>query len=123
MVQNAFKISAENLEVKYGYIRLYSIYRTSLDSTPEVKNIIDIKIPSSGKIIYTDSGQSGSYLTSDFLLYVGGEELVPKCMSQKNNTLFLGNISVKNNITLPPSLVANGDVSSWSIPAHQSEFQ
>ena len=123
MVQNAFKISATDLEDKYDYVRLYSIYRTSLDATPEVKNIIDLKISSTGTVTYVDSGLSGSYVTSDFLLYVGGEELIPNCISQKNNTLFLGNVSLPNNITLPATLVSAPGIPATGVPAHASEFK
>lgn len=123
IIQNAFKISLSNLESKFDYIRIYSIYRTSLDSTPEVKNIVDLKIPTTKTIMYVDGGTSGSIITSDFLLYVGGEELIPQCMSQKNNTLFLGNISLPDNVIIPPTLQTNGDVISAGIPIHNSTFE
>ena len=123
-VQNAFKISLSNLENKFDYIRIYSIYRTSLDSTPEVKNIVDLKIPTSKSISYVDSGMSGSIVSSDYLLYVGGEELIPQCMSQKNNTLFLGNISLPGNVVVPPTLQTNndGDLVATGVPIHNSTF-
>jgi hypothetical protein len=123
IVQNAFKISLSNLEDKYEYVRLYSIYRTSLDTTPEVRIITDLKIPTSKAIAHTDAGNSGSIIDTTLLLYVGGEELVPQCMSQKNNTLFLGNISLPSNDALPATLVTNGDVVATGVPPHASTFK
>jgi hypothetical protein len=43
-------------------------------------------------------------------------------MSQKNNTLFLGNISLPDNITIPPTLQTNGDVLASKVPTHNSTF-
>ena len=125
VIQNSFKISIENLENKYENIRIYSIYRTSIDSTVEVRSIADLEIPESRSIIFIDSGTRGSIVSSDLLLYVGGEELIPKCMSQKNNTLFLGNINLPNNRILPPTLSTNfeHDVISYGVPAHLSTFE
>jgi len=123
MVQNSFKVAISDLEEKYGYVRLYSIYRTALDTTPEVKIVTDLKIPSSKSIVYTDAGTSGSIVSSDILLYIGGEELIPRCMSQKNNTLFLGNITLPNNDALPATLVSTPDIPATGIPEHSSTFE
>lgn len=40
----AFKIKINNLDTIFDYIRIYSIHRTSLNSTPTVKRIIDLPI-------------------------------------------------------------------------------
>lgn len=103
-VQNTFKLELNNLESKYQYVRIYSIYRTSKDATPEVKSVVDLSIDSTGYISYIDAGTSGSIVSSDILLYVGGEELIPQCMSQKNNTLFLGNIGLVSSEVIPSTL-------------------
>ena len=87
VVSNSFKISLSDLETKFEYVRIYSIFRTSIDTTPEVKNIIDLKT-SEGSVVFVDTNLTGEAVTSDLLLYVGGEEVAPKCMTQKNNTLF-----------------------------------
>lgn len=47
------------------------------------------------KIIYVDTGLSGDTIDPTELLYVGGEEVVFGTMSQKDNTLFLGDIKIK----------------------------
>ena len=44
-IANAFKISITNLDLKnFEYLRIYSILRTSLNGTPLVKRIQDIKV-------------------------------------------------------------------------------
>ena len=105
-------------------MRLYSIHRTSLDSTPELRDIVDLKIPQSGAVSYVDSGNNGSIISTDFLLYVGGEELIPQCISQKNNTLFLGNITLPNNTVIPPTLktTESEDLVAIGVPLHNSQF-
>lgn len=122
IIRNSFNIKISGLEDKYDYVRIYSIFRSSIDSTPEVKSIVDLKIPESGSISYVDNGTIGSIIDSQFLLYVGGEELIPQCMSQKNNTLFFGNIKLPNDNVLTPTLKTNGDVVEVNVPSHNSLF-
>ena len=104
IINNTFKIELSGLENKFEYVRIYSIHRTSIDSTPEVRSLIDLSIYGSESISFIDNGSYGSVIPTDFLLYVGGEELIPQCMSQKNNTLFLGNIKLIGNDAIPKSL-------------------
>lgn len=88
------------LEYGYDYIRIYSIHRTSLDSTPVTKIVTDIKLNyglSSQTIKYTDIGTVGSIIDPYELLYKGGESLVPKTIALKDNTLFLGNYYSESN--------------------------
>ena len=41
-VGNAFKITIGNPSTNFDYLRIYSIMRTSLDSTPTVKRVVDL---------------------------------------------------------------------------------
>ena len=84
------------------------------------ENIVDLKI-SSDTISYTDTNTNGSVVSSDYLLFVGGEELISQCMSQKNNTLFLGNITNGIDQSNIPIALTNANVES-NIPAHTSTF-
>lgn len=104
IINNTFKIELSGLENKFEYIRIYSIHRTSIDTTPEVKSLIDLKIGTSNNLLFIDNGSYGSIVSPNLLLYIGGEELIPQCMSQKNNTLFLGNIKLIKNDAIPASL-------------------
>lgn len=50
------------------------------------------------KVSYTDNGTSGDIIDPTELLYVGGEEVVFGTMAQKDNTLFLGDITLKRKL-------------------------
>ena len=92
---NSFTIKISNADTNFDFIRIYSIHRTSIDATPTVVNVVDL--PIDGKdIIYVDTGGSGVTIDPTELLYIGGESIVPKTMTSKDNTLFLGNIRLQN---------------------------
>lgn len=91
---NSFDIVISNPDTNFDYIRIYSIFRTSIDSTPVVRRVADLDV--AGSVIrYTDNNTTGISVDSTLLLYIGGEEIVPHTMTQKDNTLFLGNIHIK----------------------------
>lgn len=97
-VSCSFRISIDNPDKRFDYIRIYSIHRTSIDATPTVINVTDIQINNSESIIYVDNGESGSTVDPTELLYIGGESIIPSTMTQKDNTLFLGNIKLSNKV-------------------------
>lgn len=91
-VNNSFEIRIENVDTTWDYLRIYSIIRTSIDATPEVKILSDI--PTQSTITYIDNN-TGSTIDPTQLLYIGGEELIAKTISYKDNTFFAGNIEIK----------------------------
>lgn len=97
-IGNSFTINISDIDTSFDYIRIYSIHRTSINATPTCKRVIDVAVSSSGSISYTDNGESGSNIDPTELLYVGGEEVVFGTMSQKDNTLFLGDITLKREL-------------------------
>lgn len=54
-------------------------------------------------IIYVDNGQSGDTIDPTQLLYIGGEDIIAGTIAAKDNTLFLGNISI--NRKAPSSII------------------
>lgn len=50
------------------------------------------------KVSYTDTGTSGDQADPTELLYVGGEEILAGTITQKDNTLFLGNITIQRKL-------------------------
>lgn len=50
------------------------------------------------KVSYTDNGTTGDTIDPTELLYIGGEEVVFGTMTQKDNTLFLGDITLKRKL-------------------------
>ena len=96
-VSNSFNIEVTNVDTRFDYIRIYSIHRTSINATPDVKRVVDLAL-SVDKVTYTDNGSSGDSVDPTELLYIGGEEVVFGTMTQKDNTLFLGDIETKRKI-------------------------
>lgn len=96
-VSNSFNIKITDIDQRFDYIRIYSIHRTSINATPDVRRVADLAL-SVNKISYTDNGLSGDTIDPTELLYVGGEEVIFGTMTQKDNTLFLGDIKTKRKI-------------------------
>ena len=95
VVANTFHITIKNPETNFQYLRIYSIHRTSLDSTPTVKIATDIEITGSDDITYIDTGLTGTDIDPTKMLYIGGESIIAGTIAEKDNTLFLGNIELK----------------------------
>lgn len=97
-VSNVFNITISNIDTSFQFLRIYSIHRTSTNTTPTVKLVKDIELfgINNNTVEFTDDGTEGSIEDPNKLLYIGGEEIVAGCINQKDNTLFLGNISTNN---------------------------
>lgn len=93
-VANSFKITVENLDEGFGYLRIYSILRTSLNGTPITKRVADIELKGLRLVEYIDNGLQGEIIDPTILSYVGGEEITASTITQKDNTLFLGDITL-----------------------------
>lgn len=96
-VANSFHIKITNFETRFQYLRIYSIHRTSYESTPAVKIVTDIEINLNSKttaINYIDTGLNGDDLDPTKMLYIGGESIIANAITTKDNTLFLGNIEL-----------------------------
>lgn len=97
-VTSSFKITINNADSNFDSIRLYSIQRTSVDDTPFAKRLDDIPITEGATITYVDNGTTGATIDPTELLYVGGKEVKALTMTDKDNTLFMGNISQVNTL-------------------------
>ena len=128
IVNCSFKIKISKLETKFDYLRIYSIQRSSINDVPSVKKVIDIAIPKLditdkdyNPIEFVDPGTIGEIIESTHLLYIGGDPIIPKTFSQKDNTLFLGNYSLKNNVL--GTLEIPKKNSSIKLPLYQLLFK
>lgn len=117
-VSNSFTITIANPDTRFDYIRVYSIHRASIDATPNVLNVVDLPINAANvrageTITYTDNGTIGTSVDPTELLYVGGEEVVFGTMTQKDNTLFLGNADIKRKLVGPDIInsIKGGNIS------------
>lgn len=98
-IANVFKGKIIGVDKNFDYIRVYSIHRTSLNATPTVKVVIDLKtsdyINTTIPLTFIDNGTTGSNVDPTQLLYIGGEDIIASSIEEKDNTLFLGNIKIK----------------------------
>ena len=77
---------------------MYSIHRTSQNTTPQLKVVQDILLQkdinseiNEKEVVFTDTGTTGYTEDPSKLLFIGGEEIIAECFWEKDNTLFLGN--------------------------------
>lgn len=94
-ISTSFNITVDKVE-DFDYMRIYSIHRTSLDAVPVVKIISDVEIKGN-TVRVVDTGNIGETVDPSYLFYIGGREIVPHCMTHKDNTLFFGNIEIKED--------------------------
>lgn len=94
-VSCSFTINVPTYDTSFDYLRIYSILRTSINATPQVRKVVDISLKgASGAIKYIDTGVNGETLDPTALLFIGGESIFAGTMAQKDNTLFLGDITI-----------------------------
>lgn len=98
----SFKIDLTGLDTNFDYVRIYSIFRTSINATPTVKIVADLQL-SGSTLSYIDTNTTGSTIDPTILLYIGAEDIIVGSMTQKDNTLFFGNIKLKREL-LPDTL-------------------
>lgn len=104
---NSFTLKIENIDSQFEYLRIYSILRTSLNTTPLCKRVTDIKLTTNSidtydtsttrltEVTYTDTGTNGDTIEPASLLYKGGQAITAGTLAVKDNTLFLGNVSLQ----------------------------
>lgn len=99
VTDTSFEITIDNVDTNFDYLRLYSIQRTSINDVPNVYKIIDIKLDkNTTKVTYIDNNRNTEIVDNTLLYYVGGESIIPKTLTQKDGTLFLGNYTLKNRL-------------------------
>lgn len=112
-IANCFKIQVNRVDKNFDYIRVYSILRTSKDATPVVKRVQDLEIKEDTMYLtFVDNGTIGETIDPTELLYKGGDEIKAKTIEQKDETLFLGNITVtRPSIDIKDRLLTDNEAS------------
>lgn len=97
----SFKIRIENVDIHYDNIRIYSFIRTTLDGDPIVSIVGDLNIEKDKPNQYyeiIDDNYGNINVPATDILFLGGNTISASTIEQKDNTLFLGNISsIVNN--------------------------
>lgn len=96
-VNNSFTITLESMDNRFDSVRLYAIQRTSLNGEVYVR-LLDTLPITAFNMTYTDNGTGGSSMDPYELLFIGGKEVSVLTMQDKDNTLFMGNITQKNSL-------------------------
>ena len=91
-----FRITIQPKTDKYDYIRVYSLIRTSLNTT-QVAIIADAAINknedgSFKSIQVIDSNTNTIPVDPTDIMFLGGNTIIANTIEQKDNTLFLGNV-------------------------------
>lgn len=91
----SFRLQISNIDTSFDYIRVYSAQRTSIDGPIEVHVVKDIKI-TEDTVEIDDTNINQVVIDSSMLNYLGGYDFTASTLCQKDNTLFLGNLSIGN---------------------------
>lgn len=131
-VENAFKITVEDVDYHFDYLRIYSIQRTSWNGTPICKRIQDIElVAGQDTVSYVDTGYGGDTIDPTELLYKGGEVIKADTLEQKDNTLFFGNIeiprtenwnSLKERIQSRGNVIENGNRTIYPVEVSTGNY-
>ena len=57
-ISNSFNIEVVNVDRRFDYIRIYSIHRTSINATPDVRRVVDLAPPTGASKYVIGEGES-----------------------------------------------------------------
>lgn len=99
----SFKIDISNVDTTYEYARVYSMQRTSLNTTPICRIVGDININNSDTVTIIDTNTNTETIDPTQLLFLGGDTFIASTLAQKDDTLFLGDLTI-DNIVVPKEI-------------------
>ena len=94
----SFKLTLTPKNNNFDYIRVYSLIRSSYNAEPTVSIVGDVNISSANNLnqfVIIDTNINNIPVASTDIMFLGGNTIVASTIEQKDNTLFLGNISTK----------------------------
>lgn len=65
-LSNAFKITVNNADTNFDYLRIYSIFRTSRDAVPTVKRVVDLELRANNALTIKDA-YTNRYFTAHII--------------------------------------------------------
>lgn len=100
-----FNLTIDNIDTSFDYFRVYSAIRTSKNGPVTLKIVKDVPITKGQSDGYTliDNGINQETLDATQLFFIGGNPMYASTLTQKDNTLFLGNIKT-HEINVPDDL-------------------
>lgn len=88
---NEIILSISGLDKTFDCVRVYQIFYSSKDTSPVAYIIGDATIIDN-KVVFVDDGSHLESVDVTEFLFLGSKEVVPCTISQKDGTLFLGNL-------------------------------
>lgn len=96
-VNCSFDLKILNLDPKFDYVRVYSIIRTSVDTEPIVSIVGDYTIGKRKTMKVTDTNTNVTSIDASTLAFIGGRRFVADTIASKQDRLFLGGITIKDD--------------------------
>lgn len=93
---NRVTLTVTDLDSTYDYVRLYQILRTAINGQ-YVAYIVGESSIINDEALFVDDGSHYTAIDASSLLYLGSQNLVAGTMTQKDGTLFLGNLKSIGN--------------------------
>ena len=96
LISCGFDINISNVDTSYDYIRIYSAEKDSLNGNIKVNIVAELNIDkenTSASYTYTDLGFNKISFNPSDLFFIGGQDLRASTIDQKDDTLFLGNVT------------------------------
>ena len=97
----SFKITLKNLDPSFDYVRIYALIRTSLNGTPVLNLVNELSLAGVDKTTELSVIDTGAYSVSldpTILMYIGGRAVSAGTFTHKDNTLFLGDLHLKDEL-------------------------
>ena len=98
--QCVFKLNISNIDTtNYEYLRIYATHISSKDTQPLTYIVADLDTSIlSDTVTYTDDGVGLTAFPTGDLSFVGGQTIIASTLDQKDDTLFLGDITLPKTI-------------------------
>ena len=93
----SYRLEISGLDTSFDYVRAYALTWTSLNTQPQA-DIIGESTITRGEAVIVDNGTSLASIDPYSVMYLGGDMISAGTLSQKDNTLFLGNLQDKSVI-------------------------
>ena len=89
---NSVILNISNLDNRFSYFRIYSVFRSALNGTAVAYIVFDGKTDG-GSAVVVDNNSHLTAVDSSQLLYLGSQHVIAGTLTHKDQTLFLGNLS------------------------------
>ena len=90
-VNCSFKLNFENLDTRFEYIKVYSLYRTSYNGEVVAQIVANQEV--TPELVIIDNNFNNEIIDPSSLFFIGGNNFIAETLTQKDNTLFFGGIT------------------------------